>query len=74
MAENSPRDRYLQALLSHVAEDEYPSNTQMQHLEGMLEGDQLAAFVDVLIDKIERDRFPSIPMMKRIEQLLDRLG
>lgn len=74
MAENSPRDRYLQALLTHIAEDRYPSNTQMQHAQEMLDRDQLAAFLDVLIEKVESDRFPSVPMMTRIEQLLDRLG
>jgi hypothetical protein len=74
VADYSPRERYLQALLDHVVDDHYPSITQMDHLEGMLDREQLAAYLDVLIEKIERDRFPSVPMMKRIEQVLDRLG
>jgi hypothetical protein len=72
--ENSPRERYLQALMTHVAGDHYPSATQMEHIEGMLDRDQLATYLDVLIEKVEHDRFPSVPMMQRIEELLERLG
>ena len=71
---SSARDRYVQALLSHVAEDQYPSATQMQHLEAMLSRDQLEAYVNLLIERIANDRYPSVPMMTRIERLLAQLG
>jgi hypothetical protein len=70
---SSARDRYLAALMSHVADDEYPSATQMQHIEDMLDRDQMEDYVNLLIEKIAEDRYPSVPMMKRIERLLDQL-
>ena len=74
MSDSSVRDRYLQALLSHVAEDQYPSATQMQHIESMLSREQLEAYAGLLIDKIADDRYPSVEMMKRVERLLAKLG
>jgi hypothetical protein len=59
--------------MSHVAEDKYPSSTHMQHVEAMLEREDLEDYVGLLIDKIAEDRFPSIPMMQRIERLLAQL-
>jgi hypothetical protein len=73
VAENSPRDRYLKALMSHVAGDNYPSVTQMNHLEQLLDREQLETYLNVLIEKVENDNYPSTPMMTRIENLLERL-
>jgi hypothetical protein len=74
LSDSSARDRYLQALMSHVAEDQYPSATQMQHIESMLSREQREAYVEVLIDKIADDRYPSVEMMKRVERLLAQLA
>ena len=73
MSDSSARDRYLQALMGHVMEDQYPSVTQMRHIESMLTREQREAWVNVLIDKIADDRYPSVEMMKRVEQLLEQL-
>jgi len=73
LSDTSARDRYLAALMSHVAEDQYPSATQMRHIETMLDRDQIEDYLGVLIDKIAEDRYPSVPMMQRIEKLLDDL-
>ena len=73
MSDTSARDRYLAALMSHVAEDQYPSATQMRHIETMLDRDQIEDYLGILIDKIAEDRYPSVPMMQRIEKLLDDL-
>jgi uncharacterized membrane-anchored protein YjiN (DUF445 family) len=73
LSDSSARDRYLAALMSHVAEDQYPSATQMRHIESMLDRDQIEDYVGLLIDKIAEDRYPSVPMMQRIEELLERL-
>ena len=59
--------------MSHVAEDNYPSVTQMNHLEQLLDRDQLETYLNVLLEKVENDNYPSTPMMTRIERLLDRL-
>ena len=74
MSNSSVRDRYVQALMSHVAEDRYPSATQMQHLESMLGREQLEPYVNLLVERIVEDRFPSVEMMKRVERLLAQLG
>lgn len=74
MSDSSVRDRYVQALMSHVAEDQYPSATQMQHIEAMLSREQLEAYVNMLVEKIAEDRYPSVPMMTRVERLLAQLG
>jgi uncharacterized membrane-anchored protein YjiN (DUF445 family) len=73
LSDTSARDRYLAALMSHVAEDQYPSATQMRHIETMLDRDQIEDYLGILIDKIAEDRYPSVPMMQRIEKLLDDL-
>jgi hypothetical protein len=74
MADSSPRSRYLQMLMSHVAEDQYPSASQMDHIERMADPEQAAAFADLLIAKLEADQYPSIPMMHRVERMLAQLG
>jgi hypothetical protein len=74
LSDSSIRDRYLQALMAHVADDQYPSATQMQHIEAMLSRDQIEAYVNVLVEKLAEDRYPSVPMMQRIERLLTQLG
>jgi hypothetical protein len=74
LSNSSARDRYIQALMAHVAEDQYPSATQMQHIEAMLSRDQIESYVNVLIEKLADDRYPSVPMMQRIEGLLGQLG
>jgi len=73
VSDSSIRDRYLSVMMSHVAEDQYPSATQMQHIESMLDRDQIEDYLGILVEKIAEDRFPSIPMMQRIERMLDQL-
>jgi hypothetical protein len=63
----------MEVLLSKVAEDRYPSTTQMALLERNLDRREIGAYVDILLEKIDGDRFPSIPMMQRIERLLAQL-
>jgi hypothetical protein len=74
LSDSSARDRYVQALMSHVAEDQYPSATQLEHIESMLSRDQIEDYVNLLIEKIDEDRYPSVPMMQRVERLLAQLG
>jgi hypothetical protein len=71
---DSPRSRYLQVLMSHVAEDTYPSTAQMDHIERMADREEAAAYADVLISKIEADKYPSIPLMHRLERVLKYVG
>jgi hypothetical protein len=64
------RERYLSALMSHVEADEYPSASQMQHIEGLLKPDEVDGYVELLVDKLEASEYPSVPLMRRIERLL----
>ena len=73
MADQSPRERYVSALMAHVAEDRYPSATQMDAIETQLRRDEIEDFVELLVDKLLESRYPSIPMMHRVERLLRRL-
>jgi hypothetical protein len=57
--------------MSHVAEDQYPSATQMQHIEAMLTREQREDYVNMLIERIAQDQYPSVAMMRRIEALLE---
>jgi hypothetical protein len=70
MTDTSARDRYIQALMSHIAEDEYPSTTQMDMVEAVLGREQIEPYVRVLSAKVEQARFPSVPMMRRIARLV----
>ena len=60
--------------MSHVAEDQYPSVTQMERIEAMLGREHIEDYLNVLIEKIADDHYPSVPMMQRIERLLGQLG
>ena len=73
MSDSSARDRYLAALMGHIAEDQYPSATQMQHVEAMLDREQIEDYLGILIERIAKDRYPSVPMMQRVERLLEQL-
>ena len=73
MSDRSPRERFIEVLLSKVDADHYPSATQMALLERNLDRRELGAYVDILMSKVDQDRFPSIPMMQRVERLLAQL-
>ncbi len=74
MAETSPRERYARAMMAHVAEDRYPSATQMDSIELQIPREELEDFIDLLVEKLLESRYPSIPMMHRVERLLKQLG
>lgn len=60
------RARFLNLLLTKVAEDMYPSSTMMDLVEELLQPDDIPAYAAVLMDKIEGDAFPSISLMQRV--------
>jgi hypothetical protein len=63
------RAAVLTLLLRKVRDDQYPSNTMMDMIEGLLEPEDVPAYARVLMDKIRRDQYPSIPMMRRLVNL-----
>jgi hypothetical protein len=64
------RNQLLQALLSKVAEDTYPSTTMMDAIEEMLTPETFEDYVQILIGHVENDQYPSIPMIARLRDLL----
>ena len=63
------RAELLQLLLEKVADDTYPSSTQMDMIEELLGPDELASYAQVLMEKIRADRFPSVSLMARVQGL-----
>jgi hypothetical protein len=67
----SPRDRYFEIVLEHIADDRYPSGELMNRLEAALASrEQLESYIGVLLDKIENDRYPSGQMLDRVLRLI----
>ena len=74
MAEQNLRDRFVQILLDRIRAEPYPSLAQMDLLEATVTSpDQLAEYLEALMEKVETTRFPSLTMMRRIQRIASRL-
>jgi hypothetical protein len=74
VAEQTLRERYVQILLDRIRAEPYPSPAQMDLLEATLTSpDQLAEYLEALMEKVESTRFPSLTMMRRIQRIASRL-
>ena len=60
-------DRYMRALLDHLAADRYPSGELMDRVEIQLDREHVDEYLEILFEKVEQDRYPS-------KQLLDRIS
>jgi hypothetical protein len=69
MAEGSVRDRHLRMLVDRIDADLYPSNHQLDLIESMLRPEEIAPYVDVLLNKVADERYPSVSMLNRIQRL-----
>jgi hypothetical protein len=68
------RKRLTQSLLDDINEVQFPSVTMMNRVESALGTEEdLADYVEVLVEKVEATRYPSISMLNRLDGLLDRL-
>jgi len=56
----------FQLLLDKVREDQYPSVTQMNMLEEMLQDEDVEPYTGVLMDKVRQDTYPSIDQLRRL--------
>jgi hypothetical protein len=74
MASNDVRaqlhDQVYGALIDIIRRDQYPSATMMNMVEQGMEGHELQAYIEALLEKIENDRFPSIDLLKRVTRLV----
>jgi hypothetical protein len=68
------RKRVTQTLLDDINDVQFPSVTMMNRVESTLATqDDLADYVEALVEKVEATRYPSISMLNRIDGLLDQL-
>lgn len=68
------RKRLTQSLLDDINDVQFPSVTMMNRVESALGArDDLAGYIEVLVEKVEASRYPSISMLNRLDGLLDQL-
>ena len=68
------RERLLSKFLEQIEEEQYPSPTMMDRVEGELRTpEQVSRYAEVLLEKIESSRFPSIPMINRFDAVVARI-
>ena len=74
MAEQNFRERFVQILLDRIRAEPYPSLAQMDLLEATVTSpDQLAEYLEALMENVETTRFPSLTMLRRIQRIASRL-
>jgi hypothetical protein len=74
VAEQNLRDRFVQILLDRIRAEPYPSLAQMDLFEATVASpEQLAEYLEALMEKVESTRFPSLTMMRRIQRIAARL-
>ena len=72
--EQNLRERFVQILLDRIRAEAYPSLTHMDLLESTVTSpDQLAEYLEALMEKVESTRFPSMTMMRRIQRIASQL-
>ena len=68
------RQRIMKSLLREVTEPSYPSVTMLNRVEAALETkEDLAKYVEILVEKVESTRYPSTEMLNRIDRLIGQL-
>jgi hypothetical protein len=74
VADQNLRERYVQILLDRIRAEPYPSLAQMDLLEATVTSpDQLAEYLEALMEKVETTRNPSLTMLRRIQRIASQL-
>lgn len=60
------RHELVSLLLEIVKEDPYPSTTMMDHIEQLMQPEEVPAYIQVLLDKIRSSMFPSLDLIARV--------
>ena len=71
---NRLQERFAEVLLEKIAEDRYPSVTQMNLFESVATPELLIQYVMVLLQRIEDDARPSISLENRVQRLVMSFG
>ncbi len=68
------RERVTGSLLREIEEVQHPSVTMLNRVEATMENrEDLADYIEVLVEKVEASRYPSIAMLNRLDGLLAQL-
>ena len=70
MAEPTLRDRFVDLLIEHVANDRYPSGTMMDQIERAMTAEHHDRYVQLLLKHVADDRYPSPDLIRRIASLV----
>jgi hypothetical protein len=74
VAEQNLRERFVEILLDRIRDEPYPSLALMDLLEATVTSpDQLAEYLEALMEKVETTRFPSLTMLRRIQRIASQL-
>ena len=61
-----PRTQLLELLLDKVRRDPFPSTTQLDMIESMLDQEHVGDYAEVLLSKMRDEDFPSIDHLRRV--------
>jgi hypothetical protein len=64
------RAELVATLLDKVNNDQYPSTTMLDLIEGLLTPEETPAYVVFLQDRIRSENYPSMPLLKRLAALV----
>jgi hypothetical protein len=56
-------------ILDKLRQDDHPSITQMDLIEGMLPRALFPEYLEILTEKIENDPYPSTALLERVKRL-----
>ena len=65
----NPRTQLLEMLLDKVRRDPFPSTTQLDMIESLIDDEHVDAYADVLLSKMRDEDFPSIDHLRRVAAL-----
>ena len=63
------RTEMLEALLSKVGTERFPSSTTLDFIEDLLSPEDVPVYAEVLLEHVRAENFPSVSMMRRIKRL-----
>lgn len=63
------RAQLLEVLMQRLQNERFPSATDMDMIEDLLEPDEVPVYVEALMSRIRTDTYPSVPMLARVKRL-----
>ena len=71
MADQSPKQKYVRLMMERVAQEKYPSPSDLDRIEqSITTREEAGAYLELLFARIEDRRRPSPQILNRIERIL----